>query len=444
MSSIIIDRRKNPHGKSLSNRQRFMERAKRAIRDAARKQIGGRSINSPGGADVNISSDGITEPRFRHTDDIGEWDYVLPGNKDYVPGDGIDKPPKNGGKSREGAPDGEGEDEFEFALSYDEYLNVIFDGLELPDLVKESEKNIVNFEMHRAGHTNVGIPANLNVERTAISGLGRRIALRSPKLAKIKELEEEKAKLEEILDLGLHPEFEEKNRKHILEIDEEISVLRRRAKAIGFLDDVDLRYNNFTKQPRPVTQAVMFCIMDVSGSMGEREKIISKKFFILLSLFLRRRYKNIDVVFIRHHDRAEEVDEETFFTGRETGGTIVSTAYEEMKKIIADRYPTDEWNIYLAQASDGDNWTTDNDHVVSCLTELLPLIQWFSYIEIIDELAPVAASIFGHMTGNSNLWSAIKMVKPFFKNMSMSKISNDREVVNVFRDLFNKDKAATK
>ena len=117
------------------------------------------------------------------------------------------------------------------------------------------------------------------------------------------------------------------------EIEDEIDYLRARAKAISFLEKADLRYNNFVKQPNPMTKALMGLIMDVSGSMGEREKTIAKKFFILLYLFLRRKYKDIDVVFIRHHHIAEECDQETFFTKPETGGTMVSTAYAEMERV---------------------------------------------------------------------------------------------------------------
>src|SRR4029078_5985696 len=105
----------------------------------------------------------------------------------------------------------------------------------------------------------------------------------------------------------------------------------------------------------------------VSGSMGEREKDLAKRFFVLLHLFLKRRYERIDIVFIRHTHQAHEVDEETFFGSTQSGGTVVSTALEEMQRIILDRYPSRDWNIYAAQASDGDNLSGDSDHCVSLL-----------------------------------------------------------------------------
>ena len=149
---------------------------------------------------------------------------------------------------------------------------------------------------------------------------------------------------------------------------------------------IDIRFRDFQPQPEPNTKAVMFCLMDVSGSMGEREKDLAKRFFVLLHLFLKRRYDRIDVVFIRHTHEAQEVDEETFFYSRETGGTVVSSALDEMLKIVQDRYPADQWNIYAAQASDGDNYPGDGACCVSLLSEaLMPLCQYYAYVEILDE-----------------------------------------------------------
>ena len=133
-------------------------------------------------------------------------------------------------------------------------------------------------------------------------------------------------------------------------------MLQRRRKVIAYIDPVDIRFNRFEPQPLPNANAVMFCLMDVSGSMGEREKDLAKRFFVLLHLFLKRRYERTDIVFIRHTHEAQEVDEETFFYSTQSGGTVVSTALEEMRRIIEERYPSREWNIYAAQASDGDNF----------------------------------------------------------------------------------------
>lgn len=442
--SIIIDRRKNPKAKSLSNRQRFVQRAKAAIRESAKKALGDRSITETGDAVVSVPTEGLNEPHFRTDPSIGEYDYVLPGNEQFIPGDRINKPEdENGqGKGQGGSGEGDGgEDDFSFALTHDEFLDVIFDDLELPDLIKQSEKNAIAFVNRRAGHTNAGIPSNMNVERTAIAGISRRIALKAPKLAAIRALEEELALLEDenafvtefpCLDTAIL------RKERAAQIEDEITSLRARALAVSYLDDVDLRYNNFVKQPRPITQAVMFCVMDVSYSMGEREKIIAKKFFVLLHLFLKRRYKHLDVVFVRHHDRANECDEQTFFTSREGGGTVVSSGYEMVRSIIKTRYPVEDWNIYMAQASDGDNFDHDNPNVVRLLDEMLPDMQHFTYIEIAD---PYYRSMGWGRGRSSNLWDTIESLEVTHPNMSMGDIEDEKQVITVFRDLFKKERA---
>lgn len=416
--TIIIDRRKNPKQKSLGNRQRFLERFRGKIKDAAKKHINDRSISDGGSQEVNISDGGIDEPRFTHNTGNGDWEYVLPGNDEYLPGDHIPKPQGGAGGAggRQGGKGGIGEDEFSFYLSYDEYLNLIFDDLELPDLIKASEKVILSHQMRRAGFTTAGVPSNLNIERTAIAGLSRRLALKSPKLKRIAELEEQ-----------LENETDSEKR---LAIEEEISSLRIRANAINFLDKPDLRYNNFVPQPHPITQAVMFCIMDVSYSMGEKEKTISKKFFMLLHLFLRRRYKNIEVVFIRHHETAEECDEETFFTKKETGGTVVSTAYDLASKIIRERYNPKDWNIYIAQCSDGDNYMSDDNPLAQAIREIIDSVQFLAYLEIDNTPAEMIYGV------NSNLWETIFKVKSEFPQVTMYKIADEDDILAIFRKFF--------
>ena len=417
---IIIDRRKNPGDKNLTNRQRFIERFRGKIQEEARKSIGGRSISDTSDQEITISTDGIDEPKFSHDNTSGEWDYILPGNKEYMPGDKISKP-RNGNSEVQGTKGGrgEGQDNFEFVLSYDEYLDIIFDDLALPDLIKSSQKTIQEFKMRRAGFTTSGVPTNLNVERTAIAGISRRLALRSPKYSRISELE-----------LLLESTEDDEEKKLIIQ---EIEELKVRANAIGFLDNVDLRYNNFTKVPAPITQAVMFCIMDVSGSMTEREKIISKKFFILLYLFLKKQYKNIEVVFIKHHERAEECDEKTFFSSRDTGGTVVSSAYQKALEIIKKRYSVNDWNIYISQASDGDNVVDDKLYSTKYLNEILKLCQFMTYLEISRQTSMPFFSI-------SNLWNIMLNAKVINTNLAMEKIHAESEIIQIFRKFFARTK----
>jgi len=416
---IIIDRRKNPGKKNLSNRQRFIDRFRDKVKEAARKHIGDRRITDGGDQEISISGRGTDEPEFVYSRDDGDWDYVVPGNREYVPGDTIDKPSggSGGGAGQQSGGRGQTEDDFTFLLSYDEYLDLIFDDLELPDLLKKSETMINSHQLRRAGYTTAGVPSNLNIERTVISGMSRRMALKIPKLKKIHELE-----------VLLEQETDQDRRQ---ELEQEIALLKAKAANVAWLDKVDLRYNNFTPRPVPITKAVMFCIMDVSYSMGEREKIIAKKFFLLLHLFLRRRYKQLDVVFVRHHETAEECDEDTFFTSRKSGGTVVSSALSLTQDIIKSRYPLDSWNIYIAQASDGDNEVDDGPVVSSLLNSLLKSVQFMAYIEITRD-----QSSFMFSPSHTTLWEVIDDARIRHKQIAMQTISSEHDVVTIFRKIF--------
>jgi len=413
----ITDRRLNSGGKNLTNRQRFLERVKHSVREAANKQIAGRHIQDHSETEVSISPDGIEEPTFVYDGKQGIWDVVLPGNREFIVGDTIPKPNGKGGSGgTQGSPDGSGEDHFRFYISYEEFVNAILEDLSLPDMIKASEKETISFSMRRAGYTTVGAASNLALERTMIHGIARRISLKTPKLSRIHELEAE------LLD-----EVDDERRQ---EIEEQIDYLRMRAEAISFLEKADLRYHNFIKQPNPMTKAVMVCVMDVSGSMGEREKTIAKKFFILLYLFLRRKYKDIDVVFIRHHHTAEECDQETFFTKPETGGTMVSTAYAEMNRVVRERYDISQWNIYLAQASDGDNTDSDNTTCQTQLNTILPWVQYATYIEIGRETSG------DYYSRESTLWKMLNELQTDFLNLAIRRITNESQVIETFRSLF--------
>ena len=178
----FIDRRLNPRDKSLGNRQRFLRRTREQIKQAVDKAVRERAIGEAAkGGSVSIPSDGIGEPQFHLSDSGGDRERVFPGNKEFVAGDQLDKPPGGrGGSPRDGSDSGGGEDAFSFALSEDEFLDIFFDDLELPDLVKASLKDATVCEYRRAGYSNDGTPPNLNVLRTMRTSLSRRLALRRP------------------------------------------------------------------------------------------------------------------------------------------------------------------------------------------------------------------------------------------------------------------------
>ena len=431
--AYFIDRRLNPKGKSLANRQRFLRRARAQIREAVQK-----SLKAAGVADVGhdrkikISSQGIREPHFRLDPKIGgERDFVLPGNREFMPGDQIKKPREGeGAKGKEAATSGEGEDDFEFVMREDEILDIFFEDLELPNLVRTSLKEVTSQNWKRSGITTTGSPNQMNIVRTMRNAYGRRLALRRPSLADVKALEDEIAALV-------------KSRVKTQAVQERIAALKvelervnTRRKWVAYIDPLDVRYNAFIEQPLPTSRAVMFCLMDVSGSMGEREKDLAKRFFILLHLFLERRYKRVDIVFIRHTHDAQEVDEETFFYSRQSGGTIVSTALEKMLEIQRARYATADWNIFAAQASDGYTQSGDARRCVELLdSALMPICQYYAYIEILDERE---MEVFANEEAGAELWRAYRTLGSRWPNFVTKRIAKPADIFPVFHDLFKK------
>jgi uncharacterized sporulation protein YeaH/YhbH (DUF444 family) len=431
---FIVDRRLNPGGKSLANRQRFMRRAKALIRKAVHESSGERSIKDADQAgEVSLPMHGVHEPSFRRGRSGGIRDHVLPGNKDYNEGDTIARPPSGGGgRGSEGGEDGDGQDDFRFALSHDEFVDLFLEDLELPDLAKRKVSDTVSVSWSRAGYSISGSPTNLALMRTVRNSLSRRIALRRPKPGDIEALEAEIAELDAS---GADPLRLEGLRDDLVRA-------RRRTSLIPYIDPLDVRYKRFESRPKPIAQAVMFCLMDVSGSMTEHMKDLAKRFYVLLYIFLKRRYKHVDIVFIRHTHQAQEVDEDTFFHSPETGGTVVSTALEEMTRVIDERYSPDDWNIYGAQASDGDNTSSDNEKTAALLTgELLPRCQYYAYLEVGREGEHFPP---GFARRHSDLWQTYSAVVASGAPMAMRKVNHRRDIFPVFRELFSRKTAGEK
>ena len=414
--SQIIDRRPNSRNKSAVNRRRFLQRFKNQIKKSVNDAIGTRSITDfEHGEKINIPHKDIKEPTFRHGEG-GVRSIVLPGNKDFSKGDRIKLPEKKQDDAGSQASNtGEGTDDFAFEISREEFLDIFFDDLELPNMLKKQLANIKSANSVRAGFTTIGVPTNINIIRSFRSAIGRRIALSRPSKKRLNQAMEE---LEEL------SQSKAKNSAKILELETTISKLQTKISKIPFIDPFDLKYNRRVSQPAPSSKAVVFCLMDVSGSMDEAKKDVAKRFFILLYLFLTRTYETIDIVFIRHHTSAKEVGEQEFFYSRETGGTVVSSALELMNEIIYSRYPSNEWNIYGAQASDGDNWNNDSPHCKELLMhDIMPRVQYFAYIEIMPR-------------HHQSLWEEYLQIKDTYPNFAMQNINNLGDIYPVFRELF--------
>jgi uncharacterized protein len=420
MLQQIIDRRLAGKNKSIGNRERFLRRHKEQIREAVKRAVDGRGIRDMAqGEDIHIPKRDIAEPVFGHGQG-GKREMVHPGNKDYVRGDRIERPKGGGGGGGGGqaSDSGEGDDDFVFHLSKEEFMQVFFDDLALPNLTRTTLAETPEYKTHRAGYSSDGTPNNLHVVRSMRGAIGRRIALGNDSRRELRELE---AELEDLID---KPGFDAK----VAELTERIEALRARLGRIPYLDPIDLRYRSRVRVPVPTSKAVMFCLMDVSGSMDEARKDLAKRFFILLYLFLTRHYERIDIVFIRHHTQAQEVDEQNFFHSTETGGTVVSSALVLMEEIAKARYPTSEWNIYGAQASDGDNWHHDSGRCRELLNDkLLPLVRYFAYVQVAEE--------------EQNLWDEYTQLLEANRHFAMRKATEASQIYPVFRDLFKKEGA---
>jgi uncharacterized protein len=423
MLQQIIDRRLAGKNKSIGNRERFLRRYKTQIREAVKRAVDGRGIRDlERGEEIRIPKKDISQPVFHHGQG-GTREMVHPGNKDYVKGDRIERPKGGGSGSGSGkaSDSGEGEDDFTFALSKEEFMQVFFEDLALPNLIRTQLAETPEWKSHRAGYTSDGNPSNLHVVRSMRGAIGRRIAIGADSRRELRELEEKLVELKAAFKPGDAVAANE-----IKAIEEEIEQLKARLARIPYLDPIDLRFRNRVRTPVPTSKAVMFCLMDVSGSMDEGRKDLAKRFFILLYLFLTRHYEKIDIVFIRHHTQAQEVDEENFFHARETGGTVVSSALVLMEEVMRARYPSNEWNIYGAQASDGDNWHHDSGRCRELLSErILPLVRYYAYVQVAEE--------------EQNLWEEYTQLREAHPHFAMRKAVEASQIYPVFRDLFKKE-----
>lgn len=445
----IIDRTKNPQGKHLPNTERFLNRVRSQIKTSIADLLKKAKIEEAlRGVDNQIRVTGsiLHEPSIHIDRAISDWTLVLPGNPKgeagplefrppgqrklnslincYIEKDEIEKPSGGGAGCQQGSPDGEGSDDFIFTLDKKEWEKFLLDELALPN--QDDRKSILVMpEWRKAGYASDGSPANLALKRTFMNSFGRKISFGRP-------TEEEIAALMELANAAT---TEEELQNLLLLIEEK----KARMAVIPWIDPIDVRYHSYKKEMRPKFNAVMFALMDVSGSMTEHMKDLAKRFYILLYSFLKARYERVEIVFIRHTHVAAEVDEQTFFYDPETGGTVVSTALQLMNDIIKDRFPLSDWNIYGAQCSDGDNTSSDNELVVKIMGYLLPIVQHFVYVEVgrDSQHFPV-----GFIRRESDLWTCYKEIKETYGNVfDMDKVGDKSGIWPLMLKFYHKDKA---
>lgn len=438
MSHVLIDRRQNDGRKSLPNRTRYLRKVKDQIRESVKKTITDGSIldnMSDKDKKVRIKNGGLNQPEFRYLQGSGVQDHVASHNDQYRVGDRIAKPSSESQKSGGGGAGGGGSiDSFEFTITQKEFLDIFFEELELPNLSKRVIAETPTFTMSRAGFTVDGSPSRLNILRSMKTAKARRMALRTPKKRKIREMEEFLSKM------GL----DDPQRQAFID---ELDLLKKKLRAIPYLDDIDLRYNFWERKPKPTTKAVLFGILDVSGSMTQTMKDLAKRFFILALLFIKRKYEKVDIVWIRHTDTAHEVTEDDFFHSRDTGGTVVSSALTLMWEIQQKRYPQADWNIYGVQTSDGDNLHLDNELTHALMREkILPICQYFAYVEVNDPQLSNNSTLAGimqsyHKSVGSDLFTVYQGLAMEFPQFAVAHVNSPDQIYPVFRKLFRKKDA---
>lgn len=437
MSINIVDKRTVNRDRTTENRQRFLKRIRATIKEQLPKIIGDRSLKDidKTGGKIKVKRKTINEPYIHHGPG-GNNDRVLPGNDDFVEGDLVPKP-DSGSNNKGGAGSGDdGEDEFVVELSREEFFNYFFEDLELPDMALTELSKLKEYKRENGGFQPDGSPNRLSVERSYRESLGRRITIRSSIDKKIALVEKQIADLE-ASKFDTHIEDDLRTIDAKLEVLAfELEKLQKRRDKIPLFEEMDLRYRLSVKKEVPVTHATMVMIMDNSGSMGQKEKTIARKFFWLLYSFLSRQYEAVDMVFISHTESAVEMEEEEFFNTRISGGTLVSSALDLASEIIDERL-AGKTNIYVAQVSDGDNMDTDNGTCAEILEdEILPQVRYFAYVQV-DSYHGGGSSLSA-LLYDRGLWKSYNSVSNSNSKLQARRVFEEKDIYPVFRELFTK------
>ncbi|MCM8711437.1 sporulation protein YhbH [Clostridium sp. SYSU_GA19001] len=329
------------HDRTVEDRRRHRQLVEKSIRENLGDILSEESIIGEGkNKKIKIPVRGLKEYQFiygRNTPGVGSGD----GSEKRGDKIGSDKSQK--GKGSGSAGNEEGEDIYETEVSIDDVLNYLMEDLELPDLDKKKFSEVLSDNAtKKSGYQRHGINPRLAKKRTVIEKIKR--------------------------------EQGKKRANREADIEEEIE-------RFPFKED-DLRYHRVKKTMKREFNAVIFCIMDTSGSMDNTKKYLARSFFFVLSRFIRMKYTNVEIVFISHSTTAKEVNENEFFHKVESGGTYISSGYFKALEIIEERYSPSVWNIYTFNVSDGDNWTEDNERAVKAVKELIEVSNLVGYAEI--------------------------------------------------------------
>jgi sporulation protein YhbH len=391
----IFRERRSVADRSASDRKRHKTKIEKAIREGIRDVVAEESIiGQDGKKKIKIPVRGIKEYQFVYGDNKKNQ-KAASGNDKQISRDQVlrKKNAKKGTGSE--ASDKKGEEYYEVEISLEELAEYLFTDLELPDLEKRRFKFIKDKKLKRSGYRKKGARFKLSKKET----LKRKI----------------KRKKKAIASGVYNPDGDER---------------------FPFHSD-DLKYKHMKQKNIESSSAVVFFIMDVSGSMDKNKKYLARSFYFLLYQFLRHRYENIEVVFISHSTDAKEVSEDDFFKKATSGGTLMSTAFELEKEIITKRYHPSSWNIYTFYCGDGENWTVDNEKAVNIMTELAELNQMICYGEINPFLAEGSDSPFvqyNSVKDPGSMWQRLSICE--YLGIKRIRVKSHKDIWPAFNRLF--------
>lgn len=330
------------HDRSIEDRRRHRQLVEKSIKDNLGDILSEESIIGEGkNKKFKIPIRGIKEYQFIYGKNNKG---VVTGTGEEKRGDKLSEGRPKPSEGNKGAGNREGEDIYETEITLEEILDYIIEDFDLPNLDKKKYSEIITENSSKKqGYQKYGINPRLAKKKTVICKIAR-------KQGKKRALREE----------GLDEDIER----------------------FPFKDE-DLRYYRVKQKPKRESNAVMIFIMDVSGSMDSSKKYLARSFFFVLSKFLRRKYNNIAFEFVSHTTVAKKVDEYEFFHKAESGGTYISSGLSMALEIINEKYPPSSWNIYPVYASDGDNWTEDNEKAISAVNDLCEVSNMFGYAELL-------------------------------------------------------------
>lgn len=342
--AIFRDSGENPvdHDRSIEDRRRHRQLVEKSIKENLGDILSEESIIGEGkNKKFKIPIRGIKEYQFIYGKNSKG---VASGTGDEKRGDKIGSGKPTPGNGKGGAGNREGEDIYETEITLEELLDYITEDLDLPNLDRKKYSEIVTESSgKKCGYQRYGIPPRLAKKKTVMCKIARK-----------------QGKKRALLEAGLEESLER----------------------FPFREE-DMRYYRVKRKPKRESNALMIFIMDVSGSMDSSKKYLARSFFFVLSKFLRRKYNNIAFEFISHTTVAKNVNEYEFFHKAESGGTYISSGVNMALDIIKEKYPPEIWNIYPVYASDGDNWTEDNDRAMTAVKELCKVSNMFGYAELL-------------------------------------------------------------